>query len=112
MFKIKNNKISMTRGDTLKCKINVTGADGQPYIPSPEDKILFAVKRNANETECLFKVDIIPTEDGTCILHIKPEDTKNLEFGTYKYDVSITLSNGDVHTFIEMTDLTLTEEIG
>ena len=46
------------------------------------------------------------------LLHIKPEDTKDLEFGTYKYDMSITLSNGDVHTFIEVTDLTLTEEIG
>lgn len=109
MFKIKNNKISMTRGDTLKCKINVTGADGQPYEPGPEDKILFAVKRNAEEKECLFTVDV-PSD--TCILHIKPEDTKNLDFGTYKYDMSITLSNGDVHTFIEVTDLTLTEEIG
>lgn len=109
MFKIKNNKISMTRGDTLKCKINVTGPDGQEYIPEEGDKILFAVKKASTDKECLFTVDV-PYD--TCLLHIKPEDTKDLEFGTYKYDMSITLSNGDVHTFIEVTDLTLTEEIG
>ena len=109
MVKIKNNKISMTRGDTLKCKINVIGPDGQAYIPEEGDKILFAVKKASSDKECLFTVDV-PYD--TCLLHIKPEDTKDLEFGTYKYDMSITLSNGDVHTFIEVTDLTLTEEIG
>lgn len=109
MFKIKNNKISMTRGDTLKCKIVVTGPDGQEYIPQEGDKILFAVKKTSSDKECLFTVDV-PYD--TCLLHIKPEDTKDLEFGTYKYDMSITLSNGDVHTFIEVTDLIITEEIG
>lgn len=109
MFKIKNNKISMTRGDTLKCKISVTGPDGQEYIPEEGDKILFAVKKDSSEKDCLFTVDV-PYD--TCILHIRPEHTKDLDFGTYKYDMSITLSNGDVHTFIEVTDLTITEEIG
>lgn len=109
MFKIKNNKIYMTRGDTLKCKINITGPDGEEYIPAEGDTILFAVKKTSADVDCLFTVDV-PYD--TCILHIKPEDTKNLDFGTYKYDISITLNNGDVHTFIEVTDLVLTEEIG
>jgi uncharacterized membrane protein YkoI len=34
------------------------------------------------------------------ILTIEPEDTQDLDFGTYVYDIQITLADGTVDTFI------------
>ena len=47
----------------------------------------------------------------TMILELTPNDTKNLEFGRYKYDIQIVFENGQVSTFISNADLILTPEV-
>lgn len=108
-FSIKKNKITLTRGDTLKTTIAIKDKDGTPYIPSEGDTILFAVKKSIEDIEPIFSVDI-PWD--TLLLHIKPEHTKGMDYGTYVYDCSITMANGDIHTFITYTDFILTGEVG
>ena len=39
------------------------------------------------------------------------EDTKNLDFGTYVYDLQITFADGTVDTFISKSILKLEEEV-
>ena len=89
-------EIELTRGDTLKVKIDVL-INGETYIPRPEDSLRFAMKTTYNTSKLLVHKDI-PID--TCILHLEPQDTKKLRFGDYVYDIQITFANGDVNTFI------------
>lgn len=51
----------------------------------------------------------IPIDSMT--LRIDPEDTKNLNFGTYVYDVELTTKDGIVDTFITPSSFKITEEV-
>ena len=105
---VKKNNITMTRGDTLKIKINITDSVGEPYIPVEGDTIRFAAKENYNDKlPCILKN--IPYD--TCILHLEPSDTKDLKQPcSYLYDIEITLNDGTVDTFIAGT-LDIKEEV-
>lgn len=89
--------IKMTRGDTAKIQISIE-LDGELYSPQEGDYIRFAVKYSYHSPDVIL-VKEIPKD--TMLLHIEPEDTKEMYFSKYVYDVEITFENGDVSTFIQ-----------
>lgn len=117
--------ITHTRGDTLLVPIEITqkigeGPDGEPiwapYIPQTGESIRFALKSSkmasggkefADKEPLISKA--VPID--TLILRLDPEDTKNLPFGSYKYDLEITQIGGIVTTFVELADFELTPEV-
>lgn len=106
--KIANTTITMTRGDTLKTKVNILGSDGTPYVPRETDKIVFAAKKSYSDDDTVIFKEI-PYD--TCILHLEPNDTKLLDQPcTYRYEIEITMSDGTVDTFIK-GNLKITEEV-
>lgn len=112
--KIEDNKITMTRGDTLRARIRIT-VDGEEYFPAENDVVRFAVKHSdMNATRSEYKdeepliLKTIPNE--TQILELEPNDTKPYGFGKYDYDIQITFADGTVDTFIS-DRLTLTKEV-
>lgn len=107
-FKVKKNTIYLTRGDTFKAHLTITNPDGTEYTPVEGDTIRFALKENIEDEECLILREI-PID--TMLLIIYPEDTKELEFGSYVYDIQLTKANGDVDTFITASKLKLTAEV-
>lgn len=107
-YSVSGTTIVLTRGDTFKAKISINDSSGQPYIPVPGDTIRFAMKVNYEDVRPLLVIDI-PID--TMLLILKPEDTKELAFGKYVYDIQITKANGDVDTFISKAQLKLTEEV-
>ena len=107
-FKVRNNTIFLTRGDTFKAKITITYPNGAVYTPKEGDSIRFALKEDVEDKECLILRDI-PID--TMLLVIYPEDTKELEFGSYVYDLQLTKANGDVDTFITASKFKLTAEV-
>ena len=107
-FKVKKNTIYLTRGDTFKAHLSISNPDGPEYIPVEGDTIRFALKENIEDQECLILKDI-PID--TMLLILNPEDTKELEFGSYIYDIQLTKANGDVDTFITASKLKLTAEV-
>lgn len=107
--KIQGTTIVATRGDTIKVFVPMKYEDGTPYVPALGDSVRFAIKKNYDDVEPIF-VKKIPTD--TLLLHIKPEDTKDLpQPSTYVYDIQLTYANGDVDTFIDKAKLKLTEEV-
>ena len=80
MYQVNNKtkEIELTRGDTLKVKIDIF-INGEEYIPRPEDSLRFAMKNTYNTSKLLVHKNI-------------PIDTV--------YDIQITFANGDVNTFI------------
>lgn len=107
-FSVKDTTITLTRGDTFIATINICNPDGSPYIPVTGDKVRFAMKNNYKETEPVLVKDI-PID--TLILTIEPDDTKNLTFGKFVYDIQLTKNTGEVDTFITKATLQLTEEV-
>lgn len=112
---IKGTSITLTRGDTLRVKINIT-LDDEEYIPNSGDSIRFALKHpTMNSKQTAYKdinpliLKTIPYD--TMVLQLEPEDTKSLDFGTYVYDIQITFSDGTVNTFITEAILKLTPEV-
>lgn len=107
-FSIQKTTISLTRGDTLRVKIDLTNDDGSPYVPQEGDSIRFAMKKKITDPQITLQVDV-PID--TMMLVINPSDTKSLDFGSYIYDMEITKANGDVYTFITKAQFNITEEV-
>ena len=112
---VDNNKITLTRGDTLRVKISMKKGE-EPYEPVAGDSLRFALKHpdlttdkgNFKDVEPLILKDI-PTS--SLVLTLNPEDTKNLKFGKYVYDIELTMADGAVDTFITAAPFILTEEV-
>lgn len=69
--------------------------------------VRFAAKKAWADAEpCI----LITIPNDTLILTIEPNDTKQLEFGAYNYDLQITFANGDVATFVTKAKLKIEEE--
>lgn len=108
MFSVKNNKITITRGDTGRVKITLYNDLGEEYTPEENDVIRFAAKKNYSDEEPAIFI-VIPND--TLTLEITPEDTKSLEFGNYVYDLQITFADGSVNTFVTKASLRIEEEV-
>lgn len=112
---IKGTSITLTRGDTLRVKVNIT-VNGQEYTPTASDSIRFALKHNIMNKKQSAYMDPSPLilksiPYDTMILELQPQDTKPLEFGTYVYDIQITFQDGTVDTFITEAVFKLTPEV-
>lgn len=114
-YSLKGNMITLTRGDTLILNVGIT-KDGEPYTPTENDAVRFALKRalmNQNKSAYAdaepLVLKTIPSD--TMILRLESTDTKELPFGTYVYDIQITFEDGTVDTFIEPTKFTITPEV-
>ncbi len=106
MLHIQDNKISLTRGDTAYLNISVE-IDGKPYDMQEGDALTLSIKKSTSDEMPVVQKMIT---SGTTI-HIEPQDTDDLAFGKYKYDVQLDKANGDVFTIIEPTAFVILEEV-
>ena len=112
MIYIDNNfNIKMTRGDTFVRTI-VLEKDGENYTPNNNDIIRFAmskVYKGKSGYELLIEKII---DNNTLEWIIESEDTAELPYGRYLYDLQITYGDtGYVETFADKKTITLTEEV-
>lgn len=85
MLKVdEKNGITLTRGDSAVFSVTVEDEHGETYDYS-DDTVKFGVKRSAFDTDCVLEKTV---EDGQVVL--TPEDTENMEYGDYLYDIEIT----------------------
>lgn len=90
MFKITNNYIYHTRGDTGSFTLGVC-VDGQP-IPYNSYTATFSVKRAIDDVGYVLQV-----EAANGRVDLSPEITQNIPIGEYWYDIElhITQDNGE-----------------
>lgn len=108
MYTVNGTTITLTRGDTFRAIITIYDAQGNVYTPESEDVVRFALKRTVEDRTPLILKTI---DNETMLLEIEPNDTKQLSFGSYIYDIEITLEDGTVDTFIANAKLNLTVEV-
>lgn len=106
MIEVKGTNIFLTRGDTLRIQLSIRKND-EPYILQDGDKITFSLKKTIGDNECIIQKNI--GED--YLLEIEPNETKNLDFGQYVYDIQMEYVDGTIDTFITPSNFTLTDEV-
>jgi hypothetical protein len=100
MLKISGSKITINRGDTAFITVNVRDREGNPYELQEGDGLWFAVKHKATDENYA----IAPKRLNGNVLELMSEDTINLDFGTYIYDVQLINSRGYTSTIIQPSD--------
>lgn len=98
--------ITLTRGDTGIFNISLQNQKGKSYVPQEGDSLRFALSEDYGKEPLIIKN--IPIN--TCTLELEPNDTKNLKFKKYKYDVQFTSAVGRVSTII-LGDFTVDKEV-
>ena len=116
MYRVFGTTIQMTRGDTVIVQIGIK-RNGEPYIPVQGDVIRFAMKHPAMTPKKTRYVDTDPIlikliPNDILQLRLDPQDTAELDFGDYVYDIQITFEDGSVDTFIAEAKLQLLPEVG
>lgn len=91
-IEVTGENIFHRRGDTGKLKVNLIIGDA-PYVFQDGDTGLFTVKKRVGDDEIILQKEM---SDGAFIL--LPADTKDLTPGSYRYDMQVTLSSGEVYT--------------
>ena len=116
MIKIKGQTIEMTRGDTLVVAIRLL-LNKATYTPNEGDTLKFMLGRSGlNSSGTAYRnpgvliSKNVPID--TLLLRIDPEDTKDLDFGTYVYDLELTTASGRVDTVIQGKNFILNAEVG
>lgn len=98
--------IEIVRGDSELFQVGIS-VNGEDYTPVTGDVIRFAMKRKESRYPLIEKE--IPHD--TMQLHIDPDDTNGLPFGTYVYDMQITFADGTVKTFVRQSPFIIGEEV-
>jgi len=107
MFKITNNEITITRGDTGRFTLNVLNAQGEPYDYS-SDTVTFTVKKSTTTSQVLIQKTVLYGQP----VIIEPADTAELNYGKYVFDVQLTTGGGGiVDTVITPTAFVVTPEV-
>ena len=108
MLKVTGNRIQLTRGDTMILQVSLKDETGEDYIPVETDKIYFRVKKQASKAEILIEKEI-PYD--TLILQIDEDDTKDLKFDTYSYEIELVTEANYHFTVIADSEFKITTEL-
>ena len=110
-MKIQGTNISMTRGDSEAIKVTVKDTSGNIIPLASGDTIYFTVRENVlGKTKIIEKI-ITEFDDGKALINIDPQDTKDLRFASYVYDIQLTKENGTVKTIIPPSQFIITGEV-
>lgn len=101
------------RGDTKLFKFKLKDANGEDLQLAEGDKLYFTVKTSPNTSvvslQKTLSNGITYGQDGYYHISITSDDTAELQYGQYGYDIELKTASGTVKTLIIGT-LTLTEE--
>ena len=104
-MKMTGTNISMIRGDSETLTIRCS----EPFVHG--DTVYMTVRESA-ESGVEFQERVTAFGDeGEAVIGISHDDTKNMAFGSYFYDVQVTRADGRVKTLIPKSRLVLEEEI-
>ena len=110
-MKIQGSSISMTRGDSEAIKVTVKDTLGNVIPLVTGDTIYFTVRKNILDPTKVIEKIITEFDDGQALITIRPQDTNNLRFTAYVYDIQLTKENGTVKTIIPPSRFLITGEV-
>lgn len=110
-MEIQGTNISMTRGDSQSIIISVKDKDGNKVPLITGDMIYLTVKQSINTEKKVLQKVVTQFEDGNAIIEITPDDTKDIPFRTYVYDIQLNRVDGTVSTIIPPSNFIIGGEV-
>lgn len=112
MLKIEGTTIRLTRGDTARLDLTISDTTGKGYTFQQGDAVVLTVKTSADAVdEALLKLEYIDMEKTLVEILLKPEDTKDLSFDTYWYDVELRTAAGEIYTVVSYSKFVICKEV-
>lgn len=110
-MKVNGTDLAMIRGDSESITLSLK--DGEAVTSFvPGDTVYFTVKRSSTVDEKALQKTITEfNEDGNCIIEIAPNDTKDLEFRSYVYDIQLNRFDGTVTTIVPCSKFAVLREV-
>lgn len=108
-MRVQGTNLIMTRGDSENIAISCE-VDGKQFIEDG-DTVYFTIKKSTRTKEKLFQKVITVFSNNNAIVEFRPEDTKDLPYGSYRYDIQVTKSNGVVKTIVKPSSFVIEEEV-
>jgi len=84
---VNGTKLAMIRGDTELISVSMKNEAGVALPFEVGDIVYFTVKKSVSTETILLQKIIEEFNEGVAEITIEPDDTKELAYGTYKYDV-------------------------
>ena len=105
--------LEFVRGDTKPLKFQIKDNNGNILKMDSNDELLFTVKKNYNIKNAILQKKLsdgsIHYDSGYYFIALSHEDTANLKYGTYVYDIQ--LMSGEIVSTLVLGTITLTEEV-
>lgn len=112
MLIVEGRNISLSRGDYAEICFNLKNPDGTEYVLTEGEKVEFALKNNANNSEKLISKFLVNTGQNYVTLVLEKSDTQNLLFGGYFYDIRLIGADGRINTPMQKSKFEILEVIG
>lgn len=94
--------LGIVRGTTSPFSIPVVDQDGRPYTLEEGQVLVWGLKRNKNDAECVLVKPVTHlVNDVEYYLELNPADTADLPTGRYYYDVGLQHGNSVFYNVIE-----------
>ena len=98
MFKIENNCIKITKGDTAQFDVNIGYINGVQYVMQPGDTLRMTVRKRIGSAV------LLEVESTTNRITLPHEKTVNLVKGNCVFDVELKNAAGEVATIVGPRD--------
>lgn len=108
MLQVEGSRIFLTRGDTAFLVLHILDSAGNPYNVQEGDKIYFRLKSDVFSRQLIIEKEI---DINSLRLQLDPEDTEDLSFTTYKYEIELVTSTGYHFTIIENSEFVIRPEL-
>lgn len=103
--------LSFIRGDSCPLKLKINDVEGIS-VPKEDlrDLYLTCRKSNTKYSEIIFQKNIndFGYENEYYFINIEPQDTQELPYDTYNFDIEATFADGEVQTL--KCEFTITDE--
>lgn len=107
MLKMRGNRITMSRGDFVCFTVDLRDVDGNEITLREGDALYFSAKKK--ETDVNYAIP--PKKLDGNVLTLEEEDTYDLKFDTYVYDIELITAEGRHATVVESTALIIKEVV-
>ena len=107
--------ITIRRGTTNKFVIELVDAEGNAYSIAESDNLIFGVKKNVRQKEYILSKTVNSGDydelQGGYVVSLVPDDTENLEFDDYVYDVGLQKSSGEFYIVCPCDTFTIADTV-
>lgn len=106
MLIITRNRISLTRGDTAVLQIELRNSKNEIYHIRDGDELVFTLKKTTSTDTILIRKCAVEMT-----VKLYPEDTKDMIYGMYTYDIQLKKENGEICTVVPPSIFEIMEEV-